>query len=131
MVKTQKGLKLSQEVITDIENYNKINPDFNFSAWVEDNWIEQMMSEKGCLIQQKKSENSAKFWRNRADYLKRKRQNLLNSLNAEEQNELKTAQKLLKRRPELFEGRLKLWNNTQKTKLTKGEFKNLLSNEVV
>ncbi len=123
--KIRRNISLNLEINDDIEKKSK-EGNFNFSEWVEDAYINEMMSEKGLIIQQKKFENSAKKCRNSADYLKRKRQNLLKNLSEDQERELKEVRKVLKSRPEYCNARLRLWNNIFAEKLTKQEFMSML-----
>lgn len=124
--KIRRNITLTTEVDDDIEKKTK-DEDFNFSAWVEETYIREMLTEKGLKIQQKKHENSAKKCRNLADYLKRKRQNLLKTITADQERELKEARKVIKSRPNIVDARLRLWNNIFAEKLTKQEFIDLLN----
>ena len=133
-MKIQKALKLSRDVIDDIDRRKK-EEDFNFSNWVEVTYIKQNMTEYGLKKSQKKHERLAKKFKNLAYALKRKRQiRLKNLLDKTVKGWLKTileTREILKKSPNLINGRLKYFNNTFKTNLTMFEFKDLLNSKEV
>ena len=120
------SLRLSREVIDDIARRRK-DENFDLTAWVENTYLQLMLTEKGLKIQQKKHEILAKKCRNFAYHLKRKRLNLLKSLSTDQERELKETRKVIKSRPSYFNARLRLWNNIFAEKLTKQEFIDLLN----
>lgn len=136
MVKRQKGLKLNEEVIDDIEIRSK-EQNFNFNEWVERAYIREFMAISSLKNQQKFHERLAKKYKNKADYLKRKCTKNADSLKVNslimcntvkpnisrlEDNEKNHTLKIIEKYPEKLEFQLKYWNNKYKKNFTKAEF---------
>ena len=125
MAKERKLITLSREVMDDIEKRSK-EEDFNFSDWVETAYIKENLIEKGLKIQADFHKNQAKIVENRLTYLKRKRKNDLKlykkNLNKHQKKELETTKEIIKKRPELLNGRLRLWNNETRRDCPMGDF---------
>lgn len=108
--------------------------DFNFSDWVETTYIRENLTEKGIKSQVEFHKNQAKIAENRLTYLKRKRENHLNlykkNLNKDQKKELNITKEIIEKRPDLLNGRLRLWNNETRgnlDKLSKSEYLSLLA----
>ena len=72
-MKIRKLITLSREIMDDLERKIKEYPEFNFSGWVEDRWIEEEMTEKGLRIKQKLYEKMAKKYKNLVHYSAKKK----------------------------------------------------------
>jgi len=130
MVKLQKALKLSPDVIDDITTRTD-KEEFNFSEWVELTYIKTFMSEEGIQKILNFHEKKAKKYRNMLEYSAKKRQKILNNvkkgLNSDEKKFTEKSRKILQNDTSKLEARLRLWNNTFKdNKMTKSQFVGLL-----
>ena len=137
-MKDRKLVTLNREVTDDIERRRK-EEDFNFSDWIETTYIKENMTESGLKNQVDRHKKGLKSAENRLTYLKRKHQNTLNlyrkRFNQVQKEELEKTKKIIKNKPKLLDGRLRLWNNEIRflmgnnlDKLTKSEFIELLDN---
>ncbi len=136
-MKDRKLITLNREVTDDIERRRK-EEDFNFSDWIETTYIKENMTESGLKNQVDHHKKGLKSAENRLTYLKRKHQNALNlyrkKLNQLQKEELEKTKEIIKKKPKLLDGRLRLWNNETRflkdnnlDKLTKPEFMELLN----
>ncbi len=128
-MKIPKGLKLSKEVIEDIDSKRE-KEGFNFNDWVEITYIKEFMTETGLNNQAKSLKKQLESVQNRVKYLKRNDQNRVNllkkSLTTEIKQHMKETKIILKKRPELLDGRIRHWNNTFKKNTSKIDFMRLL-----
>jgi len=131
-MKERKLITLSREVIDDIERKIKEeDPEFNFSAWVEEKYVEENMTEKGLKIQQNLHEKLARKFRNKAQYSSKKRGKLAEKLSKEQKTALLSSRKIINKNAEYFEGQRRLWNNLfHDFKLSALQFKELLGLEI-
>ncbi len=131
MNKERKLITLSREIVDDIERkIREEDPEFNFSAWVEEKWADENMTEKGLKIQQSFHEKMARKFKNKANYSAKKRGKLVEKLSEEQKKQLLSSRKIIKKKVEFFEGQRKLWNNKfPDFKLSVIQFKDLLGLE--
>jgi len=127
--KQQKGLRLSKEILDDIERRTK-DDDFIFSDWVETKYVEDFLTENGLKNKIDLLQKQTKSEQNRLTALKRNRQiwltALKRNLTKEQKIMLKDSKRLLKESPELIEGRIKLYNNTFKENISKYQFQEMM-----
>lgn len=125
-MKQRKLITLSREVIDDIDRVSK-DEDFNFSAWVEEMWIEHKMSESGLRHLQGFHEKMAKKYKNKRYYSAKKCHILAEKLSKEQKSQLLSSRKIICKKAEYFYGQLRIWNNKfPNFKITALQFKELL-----
>ena len=131
ITKERKLITLSREIIDDIDRKIKEeDPDFNFSAWVEEKYVEENMTEKGLIIQQNLHEKLARKFRNKAHYSSKKRLKLAEKLSEKQKTHLLATRKIINKNAEYLEGQRRVWNNKfPDFKLSALQFKELLGLE--
>jgi len=128
-MKQRKLITLSPEIIDDIEWKSK-EENFNFSEWVEDNWIDYNMTEKGIKLQIQFHKKRIETLKKQGQRLKRNHeiwgQGLKRNLTEKMRKEIQYTKKIIEKDPKKIIARLNFINNSFNCKLSKQDLLNLI-----
>lgn len=128
-MKDRRLITLSSNVTEDIK-LREHTTGFNFSAWVEEAYHKEKMSEEGLKRELEIYESQVKICKNKLRYAKQKRLLFAGGLNEYQDRFIQESLKLITNNPDLFNGRLRLWNNNFKDKpITALQFRELIQRE--
>ena len=136
MNKVPKSIRVDYLIADDIDWRTK-ELGFNFTEWVEENYMKQFLPDKMLENEIKCLEKKLEKLKKRRTRLKSKTQNhghlykgsFIKELNNDQKQEIINSRNIIKNNPSLLKGRVKYWNNKFNDNLSIVKFKLLLENE--
>ena len=136
-MKTRRLISLEREVDDDISRKIKdSNKDFNFSEWVETEWMKYNMTEKGLNIQLKNAQKRVKMLKNSVNYRvkmtesehqnKEKIFKLSLKKDKKKKEAYDNAVKIMKKNPKLINAQMRYWAEEFNLKVSKVVFMRLM-----